>query len=253
MNPEGSELPMGEMDGFKPLNSFRNSKAKVAMHSSKTLEQIPVVKLTKRQREAYYQSLFSENNDPATLQETGTSKKRKVTTQNNLAPLTIGTSIIPPPHTPPPDSTPELQTNSPIFGVHGPYTPNHSVDLSSKPPTSDSNYYQNVQPLPRINQIDLLKVTMRPSTIPPSDSTQCPATEIAAREAFDRAQSYKKSMHLHEAETDFLRAFELYNRARGPDSAELIRTVNSLAEIYEDQTRPAQTARRKRNCYVICG
>jgi hypothetical protein len=159
----------------------------------------------------------------------------------------------PPPQTPPPDSTPELPTNGPTFGVHGPYTPNHSVDLSPKLETSDSNHYQVMEPIPRINQIDLLKVTMRPSTIPQFDASQSPTTEIAAREAFDRAQIYKKSMHLHEAETDFLRAFELYNRVRGPDSAEVIQTMNSLAEIYEDQTRPVQTVRRKRNCYVFCG
>ena len=84
-------------------------------------------------------------------------------------------------------------------------------------------------------------------------SPLAPTDDREAQETFARAQGHKKSMHLWEAETDFLRAFELYNRARGPESAEVRRTVSSLAEIYEDQTRVAETTRRKRNCYVFCG
>jgi hypothetical protein len=162
-------------------------------------------------------------------------------------PITPNTAPGDNPQVQPDISTFESFTPDPSFG----FQHRRQTDSRSEAPTSS--------PTTRINQINILKIAIRPEAAVPVPVGQAQATpgpvasEKLAEEAIDRANDHKNMRDFHGAETEFLKAFEMYTRSKGLDSPQMFRSMNSLAEIYEDQTRPSEAPRRRRNCYVFCG
>lgn len=154
------------------------------------------------------------------------------------------------PHTPPGDVTPKLQTDVSTFA---PFTPDSTFDIKQRAKNNMQSESSETVPSARRNQIDGFKVSMRSRLIAQPSFAQPTITENTAQEAINLAEGHKKANNFHGAETEFLRAFEMYTRSKGLDSPHVFRTMNSLAEIYEDQTRPSEAPRRRRNCYVFCG
>lgn len=206
-----------------------------------------VVKSTKRQRDAHKSFPSDEHSIP---ESSDIPKKRKTSVNENLALPTISGTSLQAPHTPPGDITPKLQIDVSKFA---PFTPDSTSDVKQKAKSKIQSDASGTVATARTNQIHGFKVSMRSRLIVQPNLAQPTATDATAQEAIDLAEGHKKANNFHGAETEFLRAFEMYTRTKGPDSPHVFRTMNSLAEIYEDQTRPSEAPRRRRNCYVFCG
>jgi hypothetical protein len=146
--------------------------------------------------------------------------------------------------------TPPMKLGTSTFE---PYTPDTSFDLQHKRHSSKQSEGPTSSPSSRINQVDLFRVLVTPSVSPPGEQPQSmPWRQRTAQDSFDLAQNHMRAKTFHEAETEFLNAVQMFTSSKGPDSPEVMRTMSSFAGIYEDQTRPSEAPRRRRNCYVFC-